>query len=85
MSLHPRRSRPAEAVLRGTMSPPLPRRRVPGLMSVPARSRRGFMQPDPSGPTFDWSRDGVASLWLLALILGFVLWIAVVGHGIGPR
>ena len=43
------------------------------------------MQPDPSVPTFDWARDGVASLWLLALIFGFVLWIAVLGHGVGSR
>ena len=34
---------------------------------------------------FDWAKDGVASLWLLALIFGFVLWIAVLGHGVGPR
>ncbi|HEY3549769.1 MAG TPA: hypothetical protein VGK69_01770 [Gaiellaceae bacterium] len=54
-------------------------------MSVTARSRRGFMQPDPSVATFEWSRDGVASLWLLALILGFVLSIALLGHGLGQR
>lgn len=43
------------------------------------------MQPDPSVATFEWSRDGVASLWLLALILGFVLSIALLGHGLGQR
>lgn len=85
MSSQPNRSHPAKAVRRGTMSPPLPRRPLPGLMSVPARARRGFMQPDPSVATFDWAKDGVASLWLLALIFGFVLWIAVLGHGVGPR
>lgn len=85
MTSQPNRSRPAEAVLSGTMSPPRPKRRVPGLMSVTARSRRGFMQPDPTVATFEWSRDGVASLWLLALILGFVLSIALLGHGLGQR
>jgi hypothetical protein len=67
------------------MSPPLPARSVPGLMSVPARSGRGFMQPDPDAPTLHWSRHGVAVLWLLALILGFALWIALLGHGIEQR
>jgi hypothetical protein len=63
------------------MSPPLPRRSVQGLMAAPVRTGRGFMQPDADTPIFDWSRDGVAFLWLVALMLGFVLRIALLGHG----
>jgi hypothetical protein len=59
------------------MSPPLPRRSARGLMAVPPRSGRGFMQPHPDLPSFAWSKDGVAFLWLVALIFGFVLWVAL--------
>jgi hypothetical protein len=43
------------------------------------------MQPHPDGPDFDWSRDGVALLWLLALILGLVLQIGLLAHGFDQR
>jgi hypothetical protein len=46
-------------------------------MAVPPRSGRGFMQPHPDLPSFAWSKDGVAFLWLVALIFGFVLWVAL--------
>lgn len=67
------------------MSPPTPPGSVPALMSMPGRPARGFMRPDPNVATFDWSTDGVAFLWLLAVMLGFVLWVALLGHGIGRR
>jgi hypothetical protein len=31
------------------------------------------MEPDPNAPPFAWSRDGIAFLWLIALILALVL------------
>lgn len=55
----------------------------PGLMSIASRPGRGFMQPHPNAQGLDWSRDGIAFLWLLALILAFVLWIGLLGHGAG--
>ncbi len=33
-----------------------------------SRPSRGFMEPDPNAPPFEWSRDGIAFLWLIALI-----------------
>jgi hypothetical protein len=39
------------------------------------------MEPDPSAPVFDRSRDGVAFLWLVALILAFVLSVGLLGQG----
>jgi hypothetical protein len=69
----------------GVMSPPLPAQRGPGLMAMQSRSARGFMAPDPSMRAFDWSRDGVAGLWLIVAILAFVLWIVLLGHGVGQR
>jgi hypothetical protein len=52
-------------------------------MSIASRPGRGFMQPHPNAQGLDWSRDGIAFLWLLALILAFVLWIGLLGHGAG--
>jgi hypothetical protein len=63
------------------MSPPRPNRSVPGLMSKSAPPASGFMRPAPNTPAFDWARDGVACLWLVALILGVVVWIALLAHG----
>lgn len=54
-------------------------------MSMSARPVAGFMQPNPNSPAVDWSRDGVASLWLVALILGVVVWVALLAHGVGHR
>lgn len=48
---------------------------------MPARPARGFMQPDPGVPAFDWSRDGVACLWLVTLILGLLVWIGLLEQG----
>lgn len=75
----------ATAVYRGVMSPPRPNGSVPGLMSMSAPPVAGFMQPDPNSPALDWSRDGVASLWLVALVLGVVVWVALLAHGVGQR
>src|ERR687888_110199 len=50
--------------------------RQPGLMSMPSRPDR-LTTSDPNGPSFEWSRDGVAYLWLLVLVLAFVLWIGL--------
>jgi hypothetical protein len=50
-------------------------------MAMSARPGTGFMQPGPDGPALDWSRDGVAFLWLVALILGVVVRIALLAHG----
>jgi hypothetical protein len=54
-------------------------------MSMSARPVAGFMQPDPNGPALAWSRDGIASLWLVALILGVVVWVALLAHGVDQR
>lgn len=67
------------------MSPPTPRGSTPALMSMPGRPGRGFMRPDPNLPSIDWARDGVAFLWLLALMLGFVLSVGLLTHGAGLR
>jgi hypothetical protein len=50
-------------------------------MSMSAPPASGFMRPAPNTPAFDWARDGVACLWLVALILGVVVWIALLAHG----
>lgn len=85
MRPQPHQAPAATAVYRGVMSPPRPNRSVPGLMSMSARPVAGFMQPNPNSPAVDWSRDGVASLWLVALILGVVVWVALLAHGVGHR
>jgi len=50
-------------------------------MAIPGPPGRGFMAPNPDVPAFEWSRDGVSFLWLVALILGFVLTVGLLGHG----
>jgi hypothetical protein len=62
------------------MSPPIPARPAPGLMTMASRPVRPLMEPDPNAPVFDSSRDGVAFLWLVALILAFVLSISLLGQ-----
>lgn len=42
-------------------------------MAIAARPGRSFMAPHPDAPAFEWSSDGLAFLWLVALILGFVV------------
>jgi hypothetical protein len=42
-------------------------------MAIAVRPGRGFMEPHPDAPAFEWATDGVAFLWLVALILGFVV------------
>jgi hypothetical protein len=68
---------------RGVMSPPRSAEPGPGLMSMsmPSRLSRGLMEPAPNTPPFDWSRDGIALLWLIALMLAFVLEIGLVARG----
>ncbi len=65
----------------GLMAPPIPQMPRPGLMAISGRPGRGFMVPHPDAPAFEWSRDGVAFLWLAALILGFVLTVGLLAHG----
>lgn len=65
----------------GLMAPPTPQRSGPGLMAMQARPVRGFMVPHPDAPAFEWSHDGVASLWLAALILAFVVTVGLLAHG----
>jgi hypothetical protein len=62
------------------MAPPFPQVPRPGLMAMPARSGRGFMVPDPDAPAFEWSQDGVAFVWLVALILCFVISVGLLEH-----
>jgi hypothetical protein len=50
---------------------------------MPHRPGRSFMAPHPHAQSFDWSRDGVAFLWLVALILGLVVWIGLLAQGLG--
>jgi len=50
-------------------------------MAIQARPARGFMTPHPDAPAFDWSRDGIAFLWLVALILGLVVSVGLLAHG----
>jgi hypothetical protein len=65
----------------GLMAPPLPQRSGPGLMAIAAQPGRGFMEPHPDAPAFEWSRDGVAFLWLVALILAFVVSVGLLARG----
>jgi hypothetical protein len=65
---------------RGLMSAPVPERPAPGLMSMASRAVRPLMEPDPNAPAFDRSTDGIAFLWLVALILAFVLSISLLGQ-----
>lgn len=65
----------------GLMAPPIPHAPRPGLMAIPARPGRGFMEPHPDAPAFEWSRDGVAFLWLVALILALVVTASLLAHG----
>ena len=64
----------------GLMAPPIPQRSGPGLMAIQARPARGFMVPHPDAPAFEWSQDGVAFLWLVALILAFVMTVGLLAH-----
>ena len=61
----------------GLMAPPVPQRSGPGLMAIQATPARGFMVPHPDAPAFEWSRDGVAFLWLVALILAFIVTVGL--------
>lgn len=65
----------------GLMAPPIPQAPTPGLMAIQARPGRGFMEPHPDAPAFEWSQDGVAFLWLTALILAFVVTASLLAHG----
>jgi hypothetical protein len=65
----------------GLMAPPIPQAPRPGLMAISARPGHGFMVPHPDAPAFEWSRDGVAFLWLVALILSFVVTASLLAHG----
>jgi hypothetical protein len=47
--------------------------------SRPGRPRP-LMELDPNAPMFDGPRDGVAFLWLVALILVFVLSVGLLGQ-----
>jgi hypothetical protein len=38
------------------------------------------MEPDPNVPPFEWRSHGIATLWLVALTLAFVLWIGLLGQ-----
>ena len=62
------------------MAPPTPRAFGPGLMAIAARPGRGLMTPHPDAVAPDWPRDGVAYLWLVALILAFVVSVALLEH-----
>jgi hypothetical protein len=64
----------------GLMAPPIPQRSGPGLMAIQGPPGRGFMVPHPDAPAFEWSRDGIAFLWLVALILGFIVAVGLLGH-----
>jgi hypothetical protein len=78
-----RRDDQALAPYARVMSAPLPPAAGPGLMSTSWRSGRGLMEPDPNAPPFDWRRNGVAFLRLLALILAFVVWIGLLAQNTG--
>lgn len=65
----------------GLMAPPVPQRSGPGLMAIQGRPARGFMVPHPDAPAFEWARDGIAFLWLVALILAFLVSVGLLEHG----
>jgi hypothetical protein len=67
----------------GVMSAPLPPTAGPGVMSTSWRPGRGLMEPNPDLPPFDLRRDGVALLWLLALMVAFVVCIGLLAQGSG--
>ncbi|MFZ0342560.1 MAG: hypothetical protein WAL31_09520, partial [Gaiellaceae bacterium] len=71
LAIEPRRT--------GLLSAPVPQS-MPGLRSIGSGPVRPLMEPDPDAPTFDRSRDGVAFLWLVVLILAFVLSIGLLGQ-----
>jgi hypothetical protein len=75
------RWREPHGATRGVMSPPGSAEPGPGLMSIPSRPSRGLIEPDPNTPPFEWSRDGIAFLWLTALMLALVLEIGLVARG----
>lgn len=52
-------------------------------MAASSQPPRGLMEFHPSAAPVDWSRDGVAVLWLVAVILALVLSIALLGNGFG--
>jgi hypothetical protein len=62
------------------MASPIPQRAGPGLMAMQAPPARGFMVPHPDAPAFEWARDGLAYLWLVALILGCVVSVGLLEH-----
>ena len=49
-------------------------------MAMQAPPSRGFMVPHPDAPAFEWARDGVAYLWLVALILACVVSVGLLEH-----
>jgi hypothetical protein len=63
------------------MSPARSAEPGPGLMWMPAPPSRGFMEPDPGAPPFEWSRDGLTFLWLVAFVLALVLEVELAVHG----
>jgi hypothetical protein len=67
----------------GLMAARVTRTPEPGLMAIRSRPVRGLMVPDPTLASFDWSADGTAFLWLVALILAVALWIGLLGQGTG--
>ena len=70
---------------RGLMAPataPVP---GPGLMAAPSQPLRGLMEFHPGAAPLEWSRDGVAFLWLIAMILALVLSVALLGTGFGRQ
>lgn len=75
-----RRSPANEPRRTGLMSAPVPHRSMPGLMSIGSGPVRPLMEPHPDAPAFDRSRDGIAFLWLVVLILAFVLSIGLLGQ-----
>jgi hypothetical protein len=79
-----RRNRTEAVVLRpGVMAPPRLREPGPAVMALPVRRTRGLMELHPNASPLEWSREGVTFLRWLALVLAFVLWIVLLGHGVG--
>jgi hypothetical protein len=65
----------------GLMAPPIPQVPRPGLMAIHTRPTRGFMVPHPDAPAFEWAQDGVAFLWLVALILACIVMVGLLEYG----